>query len=78
MQQNGTGEPSASQKRALTQVTGSADSQPPGAKSLHLTASKIHGIAPKRKPRIGPDYQAVVPPLEGSASEAPAVSECDK
>lgn len=32
-------------------------------KCVHYTASKINGIAPKRKPRIGADFQAVIPPL---------------
>lgn len=36
----------------------------PVPKSVHHTASKIHGIAAKRQPRIGADYQAVIPPLQ--------------
>jgi hypothetical protein len=35
----------------------------PAAKQVHHTASKIHGVAPKRKPRIGPDYQIPIIPV---------------
>jgi hypothetical protein len=48
-----------SKRRASdTELTQGSDS-----KRQHVVASKIHGIAPIRKPRIGPGYQAVIPDL---------------
>lgn len=38
-------------------------------KSVHHTASKINGVAPKRKPRIGAEYQAVIPPVPPQKKE---------
>jgi len=37
------------------------------SKKLHFTDSKIHSIAQPRKPRIGPEYQAVIPDLQQPA-----------
>ena len=34
-----------------------------GAKQLHVTTSKIMGTAQPHRPRIGPEFQADVPPL---------------
>lgn len=39
------------------------DGSEKAAKSLRITSSKILGTAQPRKPRIGPEYQAVIPPL---------------
>ena len=39
-------------------------------KRVHLVASKIHGIAPVRHPRVGPEYQAVIPDLCAAAQAA--------
>jgi hypothetical protein len=33
------------------------------SKKPHITESKILGTAPTRRPRIGPEYQAELPPL---------------
>ncbi|KIZ00180.1 hypothetical protein MNEG_7785 [Monoraphidium neglectum] len=33
------------------------------AKSLRITTSKILGTAQPRKPRIGPEFQAAIPPV---------------
>jgi hypothetical protein len=43
-------------------------------KRQHVIASKIHGIAPIRKPRIGPEYQAVIPDLCTPAKDPPEAS----
>ncbi|GBF92285.1 hypothetical protein Rsub_05368 [Raphidocelis subcapitata] len=38
------------------------------AKALRITTSKIGGTAQPRKPRIGADFQAIIPPLAGDAA----------
>jgi ELM2 domain len=37
-------------------------------KTNRLIASKIHGVAPIRKPRVGPEYQATIPELQGRST----------
>jgi hypothetical protein len=37
----------------------------PEGKRVQLLTSKILGVAPYRKPRVGPEYQAVIPQFEG-------------
>ncbi len=44
------------------EVGGAVDVLHRGLKAVRLTTSKIQGRAEPRKPRIGPQYQAVVPP----------------
>jgi len=42
------------------------------AKRVQHTASKLHGVAPKRKPRIGAAYQVpALPAIVGTASAVP-------
>lgn len=41
----------------------------PGGKQLKLSTSKILGVAQPRRPRVGPEFQAVVP-------EWPAAAPC--
>jgi hypothetical protein len=50
-----------SSKRAALDQTGTEDPEP---KRQNVVASKIHGIAPIRRPRVGPQYQAVIPELQ--------------
>ena len=54
-------------KRALEE----GDAAPPGGKPKLLT-SKILGTAHPHKPRIGPQYQAVVPPFRPPPTRPPA------
>lgn len=54
-------------KRALEK----GDAAPPGGKPKLLT-SKILGTAHPHKPRIGPQYQAVVPPFQTPPTRPPA------
>ena len=54
-------------KRALEKD----DAAPPGGKPKLLT-SKILGTAHPHKPRIGPQYQAVVPPFQPPPTGLPA------
>jgi len=44
-----------------------------GAKQLRITTSKIAGTAQPRKPRIGPEFQAVLPEPSAAAPAGPAV-----
>lgn len=44
------------------QLDGEVDVLHRGLKAVRLTTSKIQGRAEPRRPRIGPQYQAVVPP----------------
>lgn len=41
------------------------------AKALRITTSKILGTAQPRKPRIGPEFQAAIPPLPVHGAPAP-------
>lgn len=82
----------ASGKRPLAAV--GTDPELGSAKRLQHTASKLHGTAPKRRPRIGPEYQvpalpsigppAVVVPIERSeipqedTSRPPGASSVDQ
>ena len=54
-------------KRALEED----NAAPPGGKPKLLT-SKILGTAHPHKPRIGPQYQAVVPPFQPPPTRPPA------
>ena len=54
-------------KRALEE----GDAAPPGGKPKLLT-SKILGTAHLHKPRIGPQYQAFVPPFQAPPTRPPA------
>lgn len=65
MQSSSVPSEDASGKRPLIAV--GADREVGSAKRLQHTASKLHGIAPKRRPRIGSQYQVpslpeIVPP----------------
>lgn len=42
-----------------------------GQKCLKLAHSKIQGLAEPRKPRIGPGFQAVIPPWTGPPAPKP-------
>jgi hypothetical protein len=47
-----------------------ADGREKAAKSIRITTSKILGTAQPRRPRIGPEFQAAIPPLPGGPPAA--------
>ena len=68
---SGVGEKSAAEKRPAPAEAAACSGNPeaPAAKRVDVVASKIHGIAPRRKPRIGSAYQAVLPDVQPAASD---------
>lgn len=55
-------------KRTASEVNVAENEE--AAKRTLLTASKIHGVAPVRKPRVGSQYQATIPPLQTAGPAA--------
>jgi hypothetical protein len=69
--------PDEAEGAGTTSAVTTTDSEAAGAgggsasKRVQVAVSKIHGIAPQRRPRIGAQYQAVVPEWTGAPPHAP-------